>query len=379
MGQFKENRHNFEEVNIVNRTIQGWNVGLFILALGIFWGASNEAGAANEARCAELGANCICSENLNSTSYSMAGGTNWGVHDNTTTTKECGIDGVAGAFLTLSGGGGISAFNSTWQAVSSGESVNALPAGHTNTYVLKNNGGGQFVGTNFQSSDPAARRSIRFYRYYSPTYTFQSDTGSSCNGNKIAQFFPGPVWTIEGGAWSFYGTGTSQGAWDNTDASVNCCSGLGPGNTGTAPTTAQLKGKWLRYEAVIHNAKPGMSPSWFEAYVKNVTDNTPEVRVIDTRIPKNFPDGGNWTTSAATNLHPAKEISGLVIDLFHQQNGSTPCQGYNAVSHFLAAAWSTDSGQRIGAAVEIEGGGGGNITPPAPPINLKFSLLSVEE
>lgn len=37
--------------------------------------------------------------------------------------------------------------------------------------------------------------------------------------------------------------------------------------------------------------------------------------------------------------------------------------GYTAHSHFLVAHWNTDTGQRIGAASEVEGGGG----PPPPP------------
>jgi hypothetical protein len=35
----------------------------------------------------------------------------------------------------------------------------------------------------------------------------------------------------------------------------------------------------------------------------------------------------------------------------------TGCTGWLGFSHYLAAGWDTDEGQRIGAAVEIEGGG----------------------
>jgi hypothetical protein len=49
------------------------------------------------------------------------------------------------------------------------------------------------------------------------------------------------------------------------------------------------------------------------------------------------------------------------------------------ISHYMMAGWTSDAGQRIGAAVEIEGGGGGGTpppldSPPAAPTNVKISL-----
>jgi hypothetical protein len=42
-----------------------------LIVMGVFWGASNEASAANEQRCTELGANCVCSEPLNTNTWTQ--------------------------------------------------------------------------------------------------------------------------------------------------------------------------------------------------------------------------------------------------------------------------------------------------------------------
>lgn len=331
---------------------------IVLVALGIFWGAPNEADAA-EQRCNELGANCICSEPMNTQSYALATGTNWAWNPADTTSLECATSGAAGGFVEVNG--------FPFQAVSSGESIASLPAGHTNTYVLRTNDGtgGMFAGTALPGSAPTARRSIRFYQYYSTNYSFAGENGGAClNSNKYAQMGTrgagtgGPMFTVVNGDWSFYDISTSLG-W-NMD--VPCCSGPGPGNTGSGPSSSAMKGKWLRYEIIIRNAAPTGPATTFEAYVKNVTDNGPEIKVVDSSVAKNFPNGENWTVAAATALHPTSTITDMSINMF--RNGA--CTGFAAYSHFVAAAWSSDAGQRIGAAVEIEGGGGTNPAPTAP-------------
>jgi hypothetical protein len=105
--------------------------------------------------------------------------------------------------------------------------------------------------------------------------------------------------------------------------------------------------------------------------MKNVTDNTPEIQIIDSRVPTNYANGFNWGTAQATSLHPTSTVVDMAIDMFR-----TCGAGYHGESHFLAAAWSTEAGQRIGAAVEIEGGGSGaDTTAPVAPTNLRVSML----
>ena len=65
---------------------------------------------------------------------------------------------------------------------------------------------------------------------------------------------------------------------------------------------------------------------------------------------------------------PAEFIS--ILSNNYRQTDVNSCKGFKALSHYLAASWDVDQGQRIGAATEIEGGGGGP-TVPAPPTNLR--------
>ncbi len=128
------------------------------------------------------------------------------------------------------------------------------------------------------------------------------------------------------------------------------------------PSPSAIKGKWLRYEIVVHNAAPTGPGTTFEVFLKNVTDNQPEIRIIDSSVAE-----GQWTTALATMLHPTATISTMTINGYRA--GS--CTGFAAYSHYLAAAWSTDSGQRIGAAHELEGM---DSVPPAPPTNVRVVL-----
>lgn len=301
--------------------------------------AANAAG--NEARCDELGANCICSEPMNTATWDNALNNIW-FDPADTTTKECSTSGVV-AGGALEDGSGF-----RYSAASSGEQITNLPAGHTNTYVLKVNdgGGGQFFGHKYSGSDPTARRAIRFYKYYSSNYDW---VGGAClNSNKIAQGgwngagTGGPMMTETAGTWSFYDINTLYG-WNQ---SVDCCSGPGPGESETGPSLSSLRGKWVRYEFILHNATTS-GTTRFEWYMKNVTDNTPEIRLVDTSI-----SNAQWTSTNASTLGFTTVMDEFSINMF--RNGT--CAGSAAFSHYLAAAWSSDAGQRIGAATEIEGG-----------------------
>lgn len=340
-----------------------------LVVLGIFWGASHEASAAgNEARCNALGANCICSEPMNTNSYPLqAGGftEQWNPADTTGSDKQCnGADEVGAGAL-------ISGTSLAGSGVNSGEAITRLPVGHTNTWVFKNTNPdvGTFLGHHDNVGSPTARRAIRFYRYYSDDWT----SHGGCNSNKVAQFgtsFPqSPVFTSEAGPWSWSVGPQGGDGWNQT---IDCCSSGGPGNAGTVPSPSEMRGKWWRIEIVIHNAASGGAPTTFQAWVKNVTDNGAEQLVMDTSQ-----TNAQWTSTMATNLHRTSTMNFMGIDNFRSSNAAT-CFGFTAHSHFLYAAWSTDAGQRIGAASEIEGGGG-DTTPPAPPTNLRLSLLSVEE
>lgn len=313
---------------------------------------ASSAGATS-ARCTELGAACICDEPMDTATWANALGNTW-FDPADTTTKQCSSSGVVtGGFLEDGGGFG------DYAAVSSGEQITNLPAAHTNTYVLKidDGQGGGFMGHKVSGGSPTARRAIRFYKYYSASPAYDWVGGACLNSNKIAQGgwngagTGGPMFTETAGTWSFYDINTAYGH----NESVDCCDGVGPGESATGPALSSLRGKWIRYEAVFTNLTTSGASS-FQWYMKNVTDNTDEIRLVDT-TQSNGSGIGKWSTSNASNFGYTTVMDELSINMF--RNGT--CAGSASYSHYLAAAWSTDAGQRIGAATEIEGGGGGGV------------------
>jgi hypothetical protein len=93
---------------------------------------------------------------------------------------------------------------------------------------------------------------------------------------------------------------------------------------------------------------PGTGPV-IRLYLKNVTESASEILVIDTGMLSRL----NPSTAFRD---PPIALRGVMANLYRQGPGA----GFRAVSHYMAASWDTDTGQRIGAAYEVEGGG------PAP-------------
>ena len=332
--------------------------------------------AANEARCATLGANCICSEPMNTATWvDRSGGQFFDPADTTVSDKQCSSSGVAVGAAYESGSG------FTLVPTNSGEAITNLPAAHTNTWVLatpSNGAGGQAFGGKDAGGTPTARKAIRFYQYYSTNYSFVGENGGAClNSNKVAQLgwngalTGGPIFTITAGTWSFYAVEISTNWNQNGNG---CCAGPGPGATGAGPSLAAAKGKWFRYEIVIHNSATTGAPTTFDWFIKNITDNTAEVQVVNSAVATTMPDSVNWTTALATTLHPTNTINELSIDMF--RNGT--CTGFAAYTHYLSAAWATDAAQRIGAATEIEGSGT-DTTPPAAPTGVTIAHYGAHE
>ena len=100
-----------------------------------------------------------------------------------------------------------------------------------------------------------------------------------------------------------------------------------------------------------------------QSFMKNVTDNAAELPVFDNAI-----------DSRVNNLTPPKLMS-TILSNNHRVSFGGSCRGWIGLSHYMMAGWTTNSGQRIGAASEIEGGGGPQDTvPPAVPGSPRISL-----
>ncbi len=339
---------------MVKRTVRERHLIPFIIGLGIFWIANAEA--ANEQRCNDLGANCICSEPLNTTTYTQDTLGYFNPADTTSQDKQCQrANGFPGTVLEDGAG-----FRYVVEAT--GEMFAALPKAKPGLKLLRaktaaegnGGGGGQFMGHTFDSSAPTGRIAFRFYRYWSPTYQW-TDQATCQNSSKVLQFAQeglassGPILDGPAGHHQMY-------AWTSAGYSVpvgfDCCwYGPGPNGGNMEYDSALFNGKWWRFEAVVRNALPIGSVTIIEIYRRNVTDNLPEEKIIDTSIVTSQPVGNNWDITRATTLKPISRIHDIFIDSFRRDT----CSGYVGYTHLLSAAWSTDAGQRIGAATEIEG------------------------
>jgi hypothetical protein len=338
------------------------SIFMTILLAAIFPGAKQAH--AEEKRCKDLGANCVCSEPLNTNSYSLVAGTTWAYNPADSAAKECAVEGAQG---------GVIEDNSfRYSPVSSGETINALPAGRTNTWVLTTvndasnpAGGGMFVGTHFPDSSPTARIALRGYRYYSSTYTFTNQTSTCANSSKLMQFGPNAP-LLDGASGSHQLYAWTSATW-NLPSGFDCCwFGPGPTNVQGTYTSGNFRGKWYRIEAVVRNTLPTGPTTVIEIYRKNVTDNGPEEKIIDTAIPTSQPVGTQWTAALAGSLKPRNRVNEVWFNLFRRDK----CEGFVGLSHIMAAAWDTDNGQRIGGAYEIEGGAAPSPDSTAPSVSI---------
>ena len=217
-------------------------------------------------------------------------------------------------------------------------------------------GGGQFMGHTFDSSAPTGRIAFRFYRYWSPTYQW-TDQATCPNSSKVLQFATeslpssGPLLDGPSGHHQMYAW-TSAGY--NVPAGFDCCwYGPGPNGGNIEYDDAIFNGKWWRFEVVVRNPLPTGDVTVIEIYRRNVTDDLPEEKIIDTSMVTSQPVGSQWDSTIATTFKPLSRITDLFIDSFRRDT----CSGYVGFTHLLSAAWDTDTGQRIGAATEVEGAG----------------------
>jgi hypothetical protein len=318
-------------------------VVLFAVAsLSDFTTPSRAEAAGNEARCGELGSSCICSEPFNTTTFAN-GPDFWNPSD--TTTKECSVEpAVLGAAIVRT--------SNTIRGSNDAAAMAALPAAHSNSFFVRaddNHEGTFYAGHGLPVSSSFVRLAARFYIYHSPTFDYEGE--GSCRNSKQAEF--------DGDSRIDYNTGAGFHTYNYLQFSpgIDCCVS---GPALNQPSVAGFKGKWVRHEIILTNRSgPGYR---LQSFMKNVSANTPEVAVIDTSL-----------DSRVNNLRPPTLMSKILSNNHRWSNGSV-CRGWIGLSHYMMAGWTTNAGQRIGAASEIEGGGGAPNSPPAAPTNPKISL-----
>jgi hypothetical protein len=163
-----------------------------------------------------------------------------------------------------------------------------------------------------QKAGITGRVGMRYYLKLGPGYQSTGDGG--CTNDKYIQW---------GDYLTAYGTGfTNSGNGSHFSPSV---------------TPSSIIGKWVRVEMYVDSHT---NPTTYTAYMKNVTDGTAE-RVMT------FPARLGRDPVPPTTLHP-----------IHRYRAGT-CDGGSAMMYAIVAHWPTPAGQRIGPALELEGGSGG--------------------
>lgn len=298
----------------------------------LFAGLAGSATAA-ERRCDELGASCVCSEPLNTSSYSPAGGNGWNPADSTT--KECN----RGYPLWV---------QSDWSPASA--SGMGLPAGVQ--YVARRgpesgSDSTQLSGATAVTTSSTRRVCVRFYTRYSADY--QAKNLPTCQANKFSEL------SFGGGNalfhWDWAESGAERFTIINFDANGDGRSDPSYNMSKTGPLTIEgCRNQWCYAEMCASgNIKDGTGIS-AEGHVRGLSDG----RRVDwnkTFIGKACPNGSC----------SGGDLSAVMIVNAYRQN---TCGGSRYISHAIQAQWDSDSNQLIGPAYEIEGGGG---SPPPPP------------
>lgn len=358
------------------RLLRRWRAGrqlLLIVLLSIVpamleiapqW--STPALAGNSTWCQNNPSICVCDEPLQATSYATLFGYDFNPND--TSTFECTKATPSAPGSVLEDGAGF-----RYVVETSGEMFTALPSGATATHLLRtktgaegnSGGGGKNAGHDYSvtAGTSTVRREWQGYKYWSSGADVVEDglpdNGSNCsNTGKIMQLgmdatLSAILTDVSGGPAMYGWIGWNMGA-------LACCV-TGPGfDSAPIPyTNAAMRGKWYRLSVVVTNTATTGSTTVIQVYMKNITDGTAEVKVIDTSIPHSvhqpgYPANADWTSTIASTFKPsAANLDQIYFDMFRRD----VCAGFIGIAYITAAAWSTDSGQRIGPMVEMEGGG----------------------
>ena len=263
---------------------------------------------AAEQRCDELGTNCVCSEPFN-TATIVRNGDFYNPGDSTS--KECKSEPGAPT------GGAIARPAADIQSSNDSTALSALASGHSITRFLRasdGHAGIYFAGNGAPVSSGFVRLAARWYLYHTPNFQFKDE--GSCQNSKIMEF--------DNDARIDYTGGFHTYNYLRFKPAIDCCVS-GPGaNSGVA--SSQMKGKWWRFEAILTNRSgPGFNVL---LYGKNVTDNGPELEIIN--LSRN--------TSVA-NLTPPSLMSAMTTNNYRQGT----CNGWLGISHYVMAGWTTNA------------------------------------
>lgn len=284
-----------------------------------------------------------------------------------TTSKECGAE-VLGAPITRANANDM-------VASTDATALSRLPTGNSvSRFVATQPGlsGTLFIGGAQTSKDLGsqynARMAMRAYVYHSPDYNFRDET-PPCH----SKFLQGQVgaWHIENAfgqleMYQFTNPNWGPASYFPRD----CCWGL-PGATASSPDHAEWKGHWFYVENIVtKRAGPGVRHQLYMRDIsKGVTkwNGGKEALLVDWYGTTGGPDP--WTADFNQLITSSPAQVPMDLNYYREVSAGGACNGWRAASHFMIAGWDTDTGQRIGPAIEVEGPGA--LDPPGAPKNLR--------
>lgn len=316
---------------------------------------------AEEQRCTELGANCVCSEPLNTNVYAHPDSVNYNPADSVT--KQCSAELTNHPIARKPGVNDV--FGSNDPTV-----LSKLPPGHSVNYFMRAGNNhtnifwmGEQVGSKFDK-----RLAMRWYWYHSPNFQFWPQGGCTNHKRAYLENSAGNDGLIITAGSD--GDGINAYNFSSWNIGLDCCgTGKGPHHGDSGPRGNEWKDRWWMFELVVSNRSggTGANRTRVQVFARDLTTNGPERLILDTDGTIGEGAGGQWQGPYST-LSPARRIGDrMLADLYRQDQ----CNGYYGFTHFMVAGWDTNQGQRIGPAAEVEGGSG-DTTPPAAPTNLRI-------
>ena len=324
----------------IERSGPGWlgvNMQYLLLAISVWLLASGTAFAkspVNEARCTALGANCICSSSFDTDNFvddatwtsSLIDPSKWTVRytEADATTEECSN---ASRSADDTDGGW---FGST------GHSLNSSPgflAGSTSTYawsITSDGGTHQAKHNEAPSAGADVRQCLRYYVNFTTGYDWACSGGNEPASRKQARLL-----FNDSGSCHFLEATSGGWYWDSTiDGGETSDAWTTNGDPGTECTGAN---NWCRVEVCVAGNLVAQTGMTLYGRVNDASDGT--LLASDT-----------WVTGlTGTGSSLSTEVE------FYRESCSSSTR---SVSHMMIAEWATDADQWIGAASEIEGGGG---------------------
>jgi len=290
---------------------------------------------AQESRCLELGQSCECSEPMDTTATSIGH-----QHQFADSPPAYGCDKFQSYFGT----------NKTNIRTTP---ETGMPAGNSVDRVVEIPAAGAsivWLRGRMTVDDSIKRTCIRYYKQVTTDYSGVGPNNISCPSerNKIIQFqFGGTQVQLQERADGSVCTGPGTG---NDYEAITITNPAGFGNTNLSPRVdwgdCWNTNGWCRIEMCASGDLSRGQNINFEANVRTLKDG----------VDHYGNQGRLWNPGTGMKADSAG-------DLYHGQGQGG--KGTEWISHFMQASWTTNQGQWIGAAYEIEGGGGS--PPPDPP------------